>query len=644
MAEERPPETPNRQSPFTQELPVDVPMKRELTSERWGTFVVVGGMGLLLVVLFLLSVNLGFVVSNSLRRLPKVNQLAMWHPSESTRIYDRNNNLVATVSGDEDRTVRTLDRISPYLPRAIMAIEDNRFYHHTGVDVRGTLRAMATNLKGGDIQGGSTLTQQLIKNLYLSSERSLGRKLAEAILATRIERLYSKDKILELYLNMVYWGNQAYGAEKAAQRYFNVSSEELSLGQAALLAGLLKAPEGLNPFVYPNAAKKRQTLVLEAMQRFGFITNEQRLNALDEPLTYERSRSSYRYPFFVDFIQQEMIRQFGEDVVRRGGLIINTTLDQKTQEAAEKAMVTAFKSVTPSTNVEQGGMVVLGVDGSEVLAMVGGKDFNLSQFNNVTMARRSPGSTFKPFVYLTGFRLGKITPDSIIVDKPISYNTGFGYWRPKNYDGVFKGAMKIRYALAESRNTTTVQVGSWVGIDEIIKTARLAGVESPIAPNFASLLGASGISMLELANAYSTFARGGTYTPPHSILSIQDPQGKEIYRMVPEYERRLKKEHVGMINSALYTVVKKGTGKKAQIAQRDVAGKTGTTDQTRDIWFSGYTRDFVATVWFGHSQNRPLRGIGSGFCVTTWKDFADGYYNTHPSPPRELTMNPRPDF
>jgi penicillin-binding protein 1A len=630
------------QDPYTQELPVDIPMKQELTSQRWGTFVLVGGLGLLLVVLFLLSVNLGFIISSSLRRLPKVNELATWHPSESTRIYDRNNNLIATVSGDEDRMVRPLNRISPYLPRAIMAIEDNRFYHHQGVDVRGTLRAMATNLKGGEVQGGSTLTQQLIKNLYLSSERSLGRKLAEAILASRIERLYDKNRILELYLNMVYWGNQAYGAEKASQRYFNVSAEELSLGQAALLAGLLKAPEGLNPFVYPEAAKARQEVVLEAMERFGFITHEQRMHALLEPLEYERNRSAYKFPFFVDFIQQEMVRQFGEDVVRRGGLKINTTLDQKTQEAAEAAMATAFKEAPSGSYLQQGGMVVLGVDGAEVWAMVGGRDFNISQFNNVTMARRSPGSTFKPFVYLTGFRLGKITPDSIIVDRPISYNTGFGVWRPKNYDGVFKGAMKIRQALAESRNTTTVQVGSWVGVEEIIKTAKLAGVTSPIEANFASLLGASGISMLELANAYSTFARGGSYTQPHSILSIQDYQGREIYRMVPEYERRLQKEHVGMINSALYTVVQRGTAKKAQLPGRDVAGKTGTTDKTRDIWFSGYTRDFVGTVWFGHPQNIPLQGVGSGFCVTTWKRFADAYYNAHPGVPRPLEMNPRP--
>ena len=626
----------NAVSPYTQELPVDVPMKQEVTQNRWGLFVMMGGMGIMIMVLFLVSVNLGFVISNSLKKLPNLSLLDEWHPSESTQILDRNGTLIANISGDEDRTVKNLAHISPYLPRAIMAIEDNRFYHHQGVDSKGTLRAIISNIKGGEVQGGSTITQQLIKNLYLSSERSLGRKLAEALLATRIEKLYSKDKILELYLNVVYWGNQAYGAEKAAKRYFNKPAEELSLAQAALMAGLLKAPEGLNPYVFPQAAKERQLLVLNAMEDHGFITPEQHEQALSEPLLYDRIKTQYRYPFFVNHVRQEMIDAFGEDVVRRGGLIVTTTLDQRVQSAAEESMKVAFEKAPPSSNLKEGAMIVLNVDEDQMLGMVGGKDFNHSQFNNATMARRSPGSTFKPFVYLTGFRLGKISPDSTIYDKPISFNTGYGYWKPKNYDGVFKGRMKIRQALAQSRNTTTVQVGQMVGLKAIIETARLAGIQSDIAPNFASLLGASGVSVLELANAYSTFARGGMYRTPQAILRIQEPSGKEIFRKVQAPKRHLDARSVAMINSALKTVVDSGTGQKARLHNRDVAGKTGTTDQTRDIWFSGYTRDFVATIWLGHPQNLPLKGLGSGYCVAVWKRFADDYYSFTLTPPRPL--------
>ena len=622
--------------PYTQELPVDVPLKTEVTQNRWGTFVLLGGMAIMILSLFLVSVNLGFVISNSLKKLPNLNRLSEWHPAESTQILDRYGTLIANISGDEDRTVKPLNQISPYLPRAIMAIEDNRFYHHSGVDVKGTVRAIVSNLKGGEVQGGSTLTQQLIKNLYLSSERSLGRKLAEALLATRIEKLYDKNKILELYLNVVYWGNQAYGAEKAAQRYFNKSAKDLTLAQAALLGGLLKAPEGLNPYVFPKAAKERQVLVLNAMRHFGFITQAQYNEAVLEPLVYDRVKVQYQYPFFVNHVRQEMIRTFGEDAVQKGGLKVTTTLDPKLQASAEKAIALAFKTAPAGSNLKEAALITLNIDHAQILAMVGGRDFKVSQFNNATMAQRSPGSTFKPFVYLTGFRLGKITPDSIIYDKPITFNTGYGYWRPKNYDGVFKGRMKIRHALAESRNTTTIQVGQMVGLDEIIKTARLAGVESPIANNFASLLGASGVSVLELANAYSTFARNGARLTPQVILKIEDSAGKELVFNPPKKQQMLPKKAVRMINSALMTVVEVGTGRKARIQGRQVAGKTGTTDQTRDIWFSGYTRDFVTTIWMGHPQNLPLKGLGSGYCVEAWKRFADDYYTFYPAPSKPL--------
>lgn len=613
------------------ELPVDIPKKSELVQQKMRWMVLLVFLAIVAFIMFLLSIQLGVVMAEGAKSLPDIRILANYHPNQSTQIFDRHNNLLANIHGDEDRVVVPLKDISPNIQRAVMAIEDNRFYQHNGVDVRGTFRAFATNIKGGDIQGGSTLTQQLVKNLFLSPERSYSRKIAEAVLALRVERHYTKDKILEMYLNQVYWGNHAYGIEKAAKRYFKKSAKELSVPEAALLAGLLKAPEGLSPYRFPEAARGRQLAVLAKMEQYGYITPQQAKEARDAEVTLKgREVKPSKHPYFVAHVIQELMALYGEDVVRRGGLKVYTTVDSDIQSAAEEALEKAVKGLPEYTHVTNGALISIDVPTGEIMALVGGVDFSKSQFNNATQAYRAAGSQFKPFVYLTGFRLGMITPESPISDKPISFNTGVSIWKPKNWDGRFMGAMTIRKALTLSRNTPTVQIGMRVGIEEVIRTARLAGIESPIDPNFASLLGSSGVPPIEMATAFATFARGGVRMNPTAIRRVENVQGESLPFDKPVPRRTLDGASVSQLNSILVDVVEKGTGRSAQLPERTVAGKTGTTDKVRDIWFTGYTPDMVATVWMGNEKYVPLKGVFSSNAAKVWHDYAEAYYAKKP--------------
>jgi penicillin-binding protein 1A len=611
-------------------VPVDVQTKSEVVQRRMGLIVLLAILAVIIFMMFLLSVNLGIVFSKSASGLPDISVLEHYQPSQSTLIFDRYGTLIANYHGDEDRVVVPLSEISPNIYRAVMATEDNRFYRHNGVDFRGTVRAFAQNAGGGDVQGGSTITQQLIKNLFLTPERSIGRKVAEAILAMRVEQQYPKDKILEMYLNQVYWGNQAYGIEKAARRYFRKSAADLTIAEGALLAGLLKAPEGLSPFAYPEKCRERQLEVLQKMVTYGYITETQREEAARETIQLNKEIRIAKHPFFVTYVIQELVKEFGEDVVRRGGLRVYTTLDQKVQEAAEAALINHVKGLPRYSNVEQGALVAEDLDTGEIIAMVGGVDFEKSQFNNVTQARRAAGSTFKPIVYLTAFRLGIITPDSILVDRPISFSTGYGVWHPKNWDGRYLGPLTARKALALSRNTTTVQLGMKVGIDPIIETAKLAGITSPIDHNFSSLLGSSGVSPFEMLNAFSTFARGGFHYDPTGIHKLEDVRGRVIPLRNRKKELVFDPQDVASLVSILVDVVEQGTGKNALLPDRVVAGKTGTTDRVRDIWFSGFTTDMACVVWMGNTKYVPLNGVFSSNAARVWHDFADAYYRIHP--------------
>ena len=621
------------------ELPVDLRHKSEVAQDRIGTMIIVVVMAITTFLLFLLSVNVGLIMARGASALPDVALLENWRPNESTRIFDRTGKLVANIHGDEDRVVVPLSEISPNIQRAVLAVEDNRFYQHQGVDIRGTFRAAASNFSGDDVQGGSTVTQQLVKNLFLSPERSMRRKIAEAILAVRVERHYDKNKILEFYLNQVYFGNQSYGIEKAARRYFRKPAKELTIAESALLAGLLKAPEGLSPYTRPEAARERQELVLHEMLENGYITRSQYEDAKEEKLTLNtRAVKSSVHPFFVTHVIQELEREFGSDVVRRGGLKVYTTMHPQVQEAAEEVLMANFNALPKYSNVDQVAMVVEDVETGEILAMVGGTDFEKNQFNNATQARRAAGSTFKPFVYLTGFRLGMLSPETMLVDKPISFNTGYSIWSPKNWDGKYMGAMTARKALTLSRNTTTVQVGMRLGISEVTKTCELAGIESPIDQNNSSLLGSSGMSPFEMTNAYATFARGGVRLEPTSIRKLLDSRGREVELERHDAKRVFEDAPVGNLVSILVDVVDKGTGRNARVPGRQVAGKTGTTDKVRDVWFMGFTPDMVAGVWMGNEKYVPLKGVFSFHAAKVWGEFAKKYYEIRNVPARDFPM------
>ena len=614
------------------ELPVDIRRKSEVVQDRLGLIIILTVVSVFTFLMFLLSVLLGNKLAEAAAALPNVNVLSEWHPYESTRLYDRNGTLIANIHGDEDRVVVGLKDISPNIQRAVMAIEDNRFYEHNGVDIRGTIRAASANLRGDDVQGGSTLTQQLVKNLFLSPERALTRKIAEALLAMRVERHYDKNKILEMYLNQVYWGNQSYGIEKAARRYFKKSARDLTIGESALLAGLLKAPEGLSPYSYPEAARRRQVEVLGAMVTFGYITESQRKVAEAEKIELSRrAPKPSKHPFFIQYVIQQLEEKFGQSAVRQGGLKVYTTMDQAVQELAEKSLYEEMDKIKYS-GITEGSFMVESVSNGQILALVGGRDFEKNQFNHSTQQHRAIGSTFKPIVYLTAFRLGLVTPDSPISDSPVCFSNGYSNWCPRNWDGKYMGSMDIRKALTLSRNTPTVKLGLKMGIDPVIETARRAGIESPIDRNFSSLLGSAGISPLEVITAYATIARSGVYIPPTAILRVEDSRGREIQLDKPQPERRFDPEPVNNLISILQDVVEKGTGKNAIIPGRPVAGKTGTTDEMRDIWFTGFTTDMVGSVWMGNDKYIPLHGVFSSNCAMVWGNFAREYYKMYPLP------------
>lgn len=581
---------------------------------------------------FTAALFFGLVISHALAQMPEMKALDSFHPNESTLIFDRYNHLIANIHGDEDRVVVPLQEISKNLQRAVLATEDNRFYEHFGIDPKGTARAMVTNVisKGGRVEGGSSISQQLVKNLFLSPERSLKRKIAEAVLALKVEATYSKDKILEMYLNQVYFGNLSYGAEKAAQRYFHKSAKELSLAESALLAGLLSAPEALSPYHNPEAARRRQLEVLNKMRAYGYITSLQQKKATVEPIVLNRPGQHHsKYPYFVSYVIQELEAKFGNDMVRRGGLRVYTTLDPDSQDKATAVIENTVKKLPASSQVTQGALVALDVQTGEILALVGGVDFEHNQFNSATQARRAVGSTFKPFVYLTGLREDKITPATPICDRPISY----GDWAPKNWDGRYFGCMNVRRALTLSRNTTTVQIGMKVGVDDVIQTAKDAGIQSPIDPNPSSFLGSSGVSPLELVTAYSTFARGGIYMPATGIRKVLDNRGYKVKLDKAMPRRVFDKDPVAALVDILIDVVNHGTGVNAKLKDRIVAGKTGTTDDVRDIWFMGFTPDMVAGVWFGHPANKPLKFVFSSNAAKAWQEFATDFYTKHPRPP-----------
>lgn len=578
-----------------------------------------------MVAIAILGAMSGLIIS--LSKLPDVGTLQTYVPFETTKIFDCRGRLVANVHGEENRIVVPLRDIPQSVQQAVIAIEDERFFHHRGIDPRGIFRAFLTNLSERErSQGGSTLTQQLAKNLFLAPSRTLPRKIADAWLAIQIEHRFSKSQILELYLNQVYWGHSAYGIEAASQNYFGKSATKLTLAESAMLAGLLKGPEVYSPYRNPNFAKERQQLVLMQMSNQGFITEAEADVAAKTPLRYPGVQNfAYRAPYFTSYLIQRLIEHYGVDQVLRGGLRITTTLDLEAQELAEKIIKKMVRDHRRA-NVTQGAMVAIEPKTGYVRVLVGGADYSESKFNRITQAQRQPGSAFKPFVYLTAFDNG-YSPGSVFSDTPVSYPAGNGEtWTPQNYDHRRGGSMSLRRALEKSNNVIAVKLMERVGIDKVIETAHRLGINRELSNNLSLALGSSEVTPLELTSAYAVFAADGMRTEPLLVTKIEDRAGRVVELNKPHPRRVFPEAPIRTLVSCLQGVVLHGTGSSAYFG-RPAAGKTGTTSDHRDAWFVGFTPDLVSTIWIGNDDNsKMLIGTtGGSLCAPQWGKFMRAY-------------------
>ncbi|AHY55414.1 transglycosylase domain-containing protein [Bradyrhizobium japonicum] len=509
----------------------------------------------------------------------------------------------------------SLKDLPPYLPKAFIAIEDRRFYSHFGIDPVGILRALVTNvLHRGVSQGGSTLTQQLAKNLFLTQERTMARKLQEAELAIWLERKHSKNEILELYLNRVYFGSGAYGVEAAAQKYFGKSAKDVTVAEAAMLAGLVKSPSRLAPNRNPEGAEARAQIVLAAMADAKFITEAQAQASIGHPSYNVKPAGAGTLNYVADWIGEvldDLVGQIDESIK------VETTIDPKLQSVAEAAIIDELAAKSVKFNVSQGALVAMTPDGA-VRAMVGGRNYSDSQYNRAVTAKRQPGSSFKPFVYLTALEQG-LTPDTVRQDAPIEVKG----WKPENYTHEYFGAVTLTQGLAMSLNTVAIRLGLEVGPKNVVRTAHRLGISSKLEPNASIALGTSEVSVVELVGAYAPFANGGFAVAPHVVTRIRTLGGKLLYmRQAEEHNQVIEPRYVGMMNTMMRETLISGTAKKAEIPGWPAAGKTGTSQDYRDAWFIGYTANLVTGVWLGNDDNSPTKkATGGGLPVEVWSRF-----------------------
>ena len=660
------------------------------------------------------------------RDLPDIKALSDYRPDTVSTVYAADGSVLGYFYR-EKRFLKTLDEMSPFVPKAFLAAEDSAFYHHEGVDFSSILRAAIKNIQaGGFVQGGSTITQQVIKTLLLTPERKLARKLKEVILAHRLEKNLSKDEILTIYLNQIYLGSQAYGVEAAARNYFGRPASELTLAQSAVLAGLPKAPSAYSPYAHPEKARQRQLYVLAEMRNLGWITPEEYDSAVAEPLEFvSMPDPSWKLgAYFLSEVRQWLIERFGEETVLTGGLRVYTTLDPSHQAAAEAALrkglvesakrrgwqgplreattlgeedgvwadrvfepgmwikarvdkveerrallsfhglngVMDVKSMAwartpdpkkapeevPAVNdvrkvlapgdvvwasivalpeaeerpyvlaleqepMVEGALVSMDPASGDVKALVGGYDFFRSQFNRATQALRQPGSAFKPIVYSAALDNG-FTAASVVLDAPVVFENTMKntLWKPENFEGTFYGPTLLRTALAKSRNTVTIRVAQKVGVGKIIARAKALGLQGEFQPDLSISLGSHVVSLMNLCQAYSAFARGGSVVTPRMVVRVEDAWGKEIFTSEVQVEEAVTPENAFIITSLLQAVVQEGTGQRAKVLGRPVAGKTGTSNNEQDAWFMGYTPSLLTGVYVGFDQIEPMGKYETG--------------------------------
>jgi penicillin-binding protein 1A len=548
-------------------------------------------------------------------RMPSASTWSIPDRPPNVKINGLDGTLIAN-RGTTGGEAVSLSEMSPYIPEAIVAIEDRRFYSHFGFDPIGLARAVVTNVVTGHaVQGGSTLTQQLAKNLFLSPDRTLERKVQEVLLALWLEHKYTKDQILTMYLNRVYFGSNAYGVEAASRRYFNKSAKDVNLGEAAMLAGLVKAPSRLSPARDPAAAEARAQLVLQAMHEQGLISESDIKTAMAQPPTRSKSYWSGAENYVADMVMDQLPKLIGGDV--KEDLIVDTTLDMSLEEKAEKALSDVLEKEGKKLNASQASLVSVDATGA-IRALVGGRDYAQSQFNRAVTAKRQPGSAFKPFVYTAALEMG-LTPNSIRNDMPVK----IGNWAPENYEQRYSGPVTLATAVAKSLNTVAAELVAEVGPDQVIKVARRLGIESDLQANASIALGTSEVSLLELTSAYATFMNGGFKVAPHVIAKVTTASGKVLYQANTDNpERVLNPDIVANMNAMMAGVIANGTGKAARIPGWQAAGKSGTTQSFRDALFVGFTSHLTTGVWFGNDDGKSMRKVtGGGLPAKAWKEF-----------------------
>jgi penicillin-binding protein 1A len=546
--------------------------------------------------------------------LPPIQSLEIPPRPPSIKIVDLRGRLLAT-RGDLGGAAVTLKDLPHYVPQAFIAIEDRRFFAHYGIDPVGVARASLANLFHRSVaQGGSTITQQLAKNLFLGQERTLARKVQEVVLALWLEHKFSKTQILELYLNRVYFGAGAYGIDAAAQRYFAKPAQRLTLAEAAMLASLVRAPSRLSPSRNPNGAERRARLVLAAMADMNFVTANMAKTALAHPAQPVKPAGAGSAGYVADWIMDvldDLIGRIEQDIV------VETAIDAALQELAEHALVDELARKGAKAGVGQGAIVAMSPDGA-VRALVGGRNYAESQFNRAVAAKRQPGSAFKPFVYLTAIERG-LTPDTVREDKPIQVKG----WRPENYSREYFGPVTLKQALAMSLNTVSVRLTLEFGATAVARTAYRLGIASKLEPNASIALGTSEVSLIELVAAYATFANGGLSPAPHVVERVRSAKGTLLYaRPQPSLSRVIEPRYAAMMNAMMRETLLTGTAHKADLPGWPAAGKTGTSQDFRDAWFIGYTGHLVTGVWLGNDDASPTRRTtGGGLPVEIWSRF-----------------------
>ncbi len=579
-----------------------------------------------------------FLLNQYEQRLPDITTLEDIEFPLATEVYSRDGVKLAEFAS-ERRIWVSLDEVSPKLILALMAAEDRSFYDHWGVSSRGIIRAFFTNIKAGSIvQGGSTLTQQMAKNLFLTPEKKYERKIMEALTAILIERRYAKGEILEIYLNQNNMGFGCYGVEAAAQYHFGKGASQLNVDEAAFLAGFLKAPSYYTRNM--DRAMERKDIILGVMKNEGIIPPDQADSLLSCKMNFleKKQERGWKYPYFVSYIRQYLLETRGEDFLYKSGSRIYTTLDTRIQDIAETAVRNKVKALRDARSGKkvQGAALVLEPQTGFIFAMVGGYDWEESQFNRATQAKRQPGSAFKPFVYTAAIDNG-YQPSMMITDKVDSFPDGTGEWyKPGNYDGKYLGKITLRQSLMKSRNLSTIRLANRIGIKTISQYAKALGIESTVTPYLSSAIGASEVTMLEITGAYSTFANGGFYATPSGVVRIEDRDGNVLFRSIPSLREGISAGvayvMVDMMKSVMelspYYGAGTGYGARSRGFTRVCAGKTGTTNDYSDAWFIGFTPQLCASVWVGYDNVVSLgKGqSGSTAALPIWTDIMKGAY------------------